>query len=88
MQELKFETSEEFQEKVNEFVQLLQTLTQSVTGVSQPHKDLVEIGVVNRGNPFGGREIYSVYRNTLDNTAHWCKGRLDKPNTKDIKNEL
>lgn len=85
MKELTFETSEDFQAKCKEFVQLLQTLTQSVAGVAQPHKDLMEVQIINHGNPFLGKEVYSVYRSAVDKKAYWCKGRLEKQQAKDIE---
>ena len=84
MKPLKFETSEEFASTTKEFVSLLQTLTQAVTGVTQPHKDLFEINMVDRTSPFQQGVVYSVFRSAVTKEAVWCKGNLGKYPAKNI----
>ena len=79
-----FETNEEFVKVFKEqFINTLQSLTQSVTGVTQPHADIFQISVRNPQNPFQG-EIYSVFRDANTKEANWVKGEITKSQGKNI----
>ena len=80
-----FETNEQFVKCFKEeFINTLQSITQAVTGVTQPHADIFQISVRNHNNPFQGDEIYSVFRDANTKEAVWCKGGMGKYPSKNI----
>ena len=79
---LKFETSEEFKNKVvEEFLPTLpHTVPCKVVGCTFPNIDICRIQLLTQQ----GMQVYSVWRDKTTKLVDYCQGEISKPPAKDI----